>query len=125
MDKGVRMDKWLWAVRIFKTRNKAAEACKKGRVFLGNLPVKPSHAVKPGQVVEVRKSPVIRTYKILDVTEKRMSASLAAGFVEDITPPEQLEVLEMQKRGSWFNRKKGAGRPTKKERRDIDRLFNE
>jgi len=124
MDKEVRMDKWLWAVRIFKTRSKATEACKKGLVALGNLPVKPSHAVKPGQVVEVRKSHVIRTYKVLDVTEKRMSASLAAGFVEDITPPEQLEIMEIQKRLSWFNRKKGTGRPTKKKRRDLDRLFN-
>ena len=120
----VRIDKWLWAVRIFKTRSMGAEACKKGYVSINGLPVKPSHIVRAGAVVEVRKAPIIRSYKVLGITGKRMPAKLAVGYAEDITPPEQLEILEMQKNMSWFNRQKGTGRPTKKERRDLDDYFN-
>jgi ribosome-associated heat shock protein Hsp15 len=124
MDSEVRIDKWLWAVRIFKTRSKAAEACKKGLVTLNNRPVKPSHTVKPGQVVNVKKAPVIHSFQVLQITQNRMPASLTSGFVEDITPPEQRKLLEVQRKMSWFNRKKGTGRPTKKERRNLDRFFN-
>jgi len=124
MDKEVRIDKWLWAVRIFKTRSQATEACKKGRVSIGGLPVKPSRHVKPGEVVFVRKAPIVRRYKVADVAEKRMSAKLTEKFVEDVTPPGQLEILEMQKNMSWFNRPRGAGRPTKKDRRELDDFIN-
>ena len=124
MDKEVRVDKWLWAVRIFKSRSLAAEACKKGHVLFGGLPVKSSRMVRVGDELEVRKAPIIRKYKVLDVSEKRMSAKMAEGFVADITTPEQLELLEMQKNMSWFNRPRGSGRPTKKDRRELDDFFN-
>ena len=83
----VRIDKWLWAVRLFKTRSLATEACKKGRVFMGDLPVKPSREIHSGDVVKVRKQPVTYSFKVLAVAEKRMSAKITSDFVEDITPP--------------------------------------
>ena len=120
----VRIDKWLWAVRVFKTRSQATEACKKGRVSIGELPVKASREVQPGEVIKVRVNPITRSYKVLDVAEKRMSAKLIPGFVEDITPQEELDVLEMQKHMNWNSRERGAGRPTKKDRRNLDDFFN-
>jgi ribosome-associated heat shock protein Hsp15 len=119
-----RIDKWLWAVRIFKTRSQASDACHKGHVSSGNLPVKASHIVRKGEVINVRKSPIVRTYEVLGIAEKRVSAKLAEELVKDITPPEQLEILEIQNDMRWFGREKGAGRPTKKERRDLDGLMN-
>jgi ribosome-associated heat shock protein Hsp15 len=124
MESEARIDKWLWAVRIFKTRSQASEACKKGQVFIANLPVKSSRIIKPGDVVNVRKAPIVRSYKVLRIAEKRMSAKLAEDFVCDITPPEQLEILEIQKNMPWFGREKGTGRPTKKERRELDDFKN-
>ncbi|HPE76599.1 MAG TPA: RNA-binding S4 domain-containing protein [Draconibacterium sp.] len=124
MAEDVRVDKWLWAVRIYKTRSQASEACRKGHVSIGNLPVKPSRAVHPGEVVKVRKSPVTRSFKILDLAEKRMSAKLTADFFEDVTPPEELEIQEMQKNMHWITRERGTGRPTKKERRELDDFFD-
>jgi ribosome-associated heat shock protein Hsp15 len=124
MAENVRIDKWLWAVRVFKTRSQATEACKKGRVEIGDLPVKPSRDVHPGEVVKVRKPPLTRSFKVLALAEKRMSAKLAADFVEDVTPPEEFEILEMQKQMNWISRDRGAGRPTKKERRKLDDFFD-
>ncbi len=124
MGESVRIDKWLWAVRIFKTRSQATEACKKGRVEIGDLPVKPSRDVHPGEVVKVRKPPLTRSFKVLALAEKRMSAKLTAGFMEDVTPPEELEILDMQKQMNWISRDRGAGRPTKKERRKLDDFFD-
>ena len=124
MSDSVRIDKWLWAVRIFKTRSQATEACKKGRVSIGDLPVKPSREVQAGEVVNIRVNPITRSYKVLDVAEKRMSAKLTPGFVEDVTPEEELYVLEMQKHVNWSIRERGAGRPTKKDRRDLEDFFN-
>ncbi|RIH65247.1 RNA-binding S4 domain-containing protein [Mariniphaga sediminis] len=124
MAESVRIDKWLWAVRLFKTRSLATEACKKGRVFMGDLPVKPSREIHSGDVVKVRKQPVTYSFKVLAVAEKRMSAKLTSDFVEDITPPEELEMLEMQKHMNWSSRERGAGRPTKKERRKLDDFFD-
>ncbi|HRX10364.1 MAG TPA: S4 domain-containing protein [Draconibacterium sp.] len=124
MAEDVRVDKWLWAVRIYKTRSQASEACRKGHVSIGNLPVKPSRAVHPGEVVKVRKSPVTRSFKILDLAEKRMSAKLTADFFEDVTPPGELEIQEMQKNMHWITRERGTGRPTKKERRELDDFFD-
>jgi len=124
MAEHVRIDKWLWAVRIFKTRSQATEACKKGRVTIGDLPVKASREVHPGEVVKVRKPPFTRSFKVLGLAEKRMGAKLAADFVEDVTPPEEFEVLEMQKQMNWSQRERGAGRPTKKERRKLDDFFD-
>lgn len=120
----VRIDKWLWAVRIYKTRSQASEACRKGHVSIGDLPVKPSRAVHIGEVVKVRKSPVVRSFKVLSLAEKRMSAKLTIDFLEDVTPPEELEILEMQKNMRWLERDRGTGRPTKKDRRELDDFFD-
>jgi ribosome-associated heat shock protein Hsp15 len=125
MSQNVRIDKWLWAVRIYKTRTQATDACKKGRIIIGDLPVKPSREVHPGDEIQVKKAPVTRRYKVLALAEKRMSAKIAGGFVEDMTPPEEFELLETQKQMKWFSRKPGTGRPTKKERRRLDDFFDE
>jgi len=124
MTAGVRIDKWLWAVRIYKTRSQATEACKKGQVFIDDLPVKASRDVHVGEIVKVRKPPVSRSFKVLDLTEKRMGAKLVHDFLKDVTPPEELELLEMQKHMRWSVRDKGTGRPTKKDRRDLDEFFD-
>jgi len=125
MAENVRVDKWLWAVRIFKTRSQAAEACKKGHVTLGNSSLKPSRTIQVGNILQVRKAPITRSFKVLALTEKRMSAKLAVDFVEDVTPPEETEILEMQKNMRWIARDRGTGRPTKKERRELDDFFDE
>lgn len=124
MSNDVRIDKWLWAVRLYKTRSQATEACRKGHVSIGDLPVKPSRAVHVGEVVKVRKSPVVRSFKVLDLAGKRMSAKLIVDFVEDVTPLEELEILEMQKNMRWISRDRGTGRPTKKDRRELDDFFD-
>lgn len=124
MADNVRIDKWLWAVRIFKTRSLATEACKKGHVTIGDIPVKPSRVVHPGEVVKVRKAPLTLHFKVLALAEKRMSAKLANGFVEDVTPPEEYEIIEMQKQMNWISRDRGSGRPTKRERRKLDDFFD-
>lgn len=120
MDSSVRIDKWLWAVRIFKTRSIASEACKKGKISINDIVVKPSREVKIGDVIHVKNPPVIYHYKVLALTEKRMGAKLVPDFMEDITPSENLEILEIQKHMKWSNRERGTGRPTKKDRRDLD-----
>lgn len=124
MAEGVRIDKWLWAVRIYKTRSQATEACKKGHISIDNLPVKASREVHEGETVKVRKSPVTRSFRVLALTGKRMGAKLVPQYLEDITPPEELEILEMQKHMRWSTREKGTGRPTKKDRRDLDEFFD-
>ncbi len=124
MAEDVRVDKWLWAVRIYKTRSQASEACRKGHVSIGNLPVKPSRSVHLGEIVKVRKSPITRSFKILELSEKRMSAKLTADYLEDVTPPEVLEIEEMQKNMRWLERDRGTGRPTKKDRRELDDFFD-
>lgn len=124
MENGVRIDKWLWAVRIYKTRSLATEACRKGHVSIGNIPVKPSRMVHIDEILKVRKSPITRTFRVLQLAEKRMSASLTLSYLEDITPPEELELLDMQKNMRWITRDPGTGRPTKKERRDLDDFFD-
>jgi ribosome-associated heat shock protein Hsp15 len=123
MDDQVRIDKWLWSIRFFKTRSSATEACRKGRVIIGNIPVKPSRMIKAGDVIQIRKSPVTYTYKVLQTAEKRMSAKMVSEYVVDITPEEELKILEIQKNTGWFKRDPGTGRPTKKERRDLDHFF--
>jgi ribosome-associated heat shock protein Hsp15 len=124
MAEEVRVDKWLWAVRIFKTRSQATEACRKGHVSIGNLPVKPSRAIHPGEIVKVRKAPIVRSFKVLELAEKRMSAKITAEYLEDVTPPEELEIQEMQKNMRWIVREPGTGRPTKKDRRELDDFFD-
>ena len=116
----VRTDKWLWAVRIFKTRTIASEACKKGRVVIDNVAVKPSRTVRKGDIVQVKKPPVIFSFRVLELADKRMGAKLVPGFMENITPPEQYEMLELNKISGFIDRQRGTGRPTKKERRDLE-----
>ena len=124
MDGDVRIDKWLWAVRIYKTRSLATESCRKGHVTIAGLPVKPSRSVHVGEVVKVRKSPIVRSFKVLGLAEKRMSAKLTEDYLEDVTPPEELEIQEMQKNMRWITRDPGTGRPTKKDRRELDDFFD-
>lgn len=116
----VRIDKWLWAVRIFKTRSLAAEECKKGHVSMNGSNLKPSRTVKVGDVVQVRKAPITLSLKVLQTIENRVSAKLVPEMLENVTPPEQYELLEMSKISGFIDRAKGTGRPTKKERRDLD-----
>lgn len=125
MTSKVRIDKWLWAVRLYKTRSLATEECGKGRVMIDGIPAKASREVKIGDKIQIRRPPIIRSYEVLDLSEKRMAAKLVEGFMRDVTPPEQLEILEMQKHMSWFQREKGTGRPTKKDRRDLDDFFED
>ena len=115
-----RIDKWLWAARIFKTRSLAADACKSGRIKLNGVQVKPSRIVKEGDEVGVKKSPVIYTFRVKQAIEKRVGAKLLPDILEDITTPEQYEILEMQRISGFVGRAKGTGRPTKKDRRALD-----
>jgi len=121
MPKTVRIDKYLWAVRVFKTRTLATEACKKGKVTMGDAPVKPSRMIGTGDVVEVKKLPVVYSYRVLDPVEKRVGAKIADKYVENITPEEELHKLELQD-DFFVKRDRGTGRPTKKERRLLDDL---
>ena len=117
----VRLDKWLWAVRIYKTRTLAADACKRGRVIVNGTPAKPSREIKTGDSVTVRKLPIIFSYHVKGVIEHRVSAKLAEDYLEDVTSLEELDKLNI-KQTIFVQRDRGSGRPTKKERRQIDRL---
>lgn len=115
-----RIDKWLWSARIFKTRSQAAEACKKGRVTMQGTILKPSKMVKEGEVVSVRKPPITFSFKILKAIEKRVGAKLVPEILENVTPKDQYELLEMSRISGFIDRAKGTGRPTKKDRRELD-----
>ncbi len=115
----VRIDKYLWAVRVFKTRSLAAEACKKGKVIVDNIPAKASRTVNSGDVIRVRKMPVIYSYRVKEPIEKRVGPKIVHMHVENITPPEELEKLVMQD-DFYVKRDRGTGRPSKKERRLLD-----
>ncbi|MBZ4674388.1 MAG: ribosome-associated heat shock protein Hsp15 [Bacteroidota bacterium] len=121
----VRIDKWLWAVRIFKTRTIAAEAIKKGRVMVGGVAVKPSRMIRAGDVVQVRKPPVTFSFKVLALSDKRMGAKLVPQFMENITPLDQYELLELNKISGFVDRQRGTGRPTKKDRRDLEQFTDQ
>lgn len=120
----VRIDKWLWSVRLFKTRTLASDECKRGRVTINGALVKASRMLKVGDTVAIVKPPVTYTYKVLQLAQKRMGAKLVVDFVKDITTADQKEVLEMHKLSFALGRQKGTGRPTKRDRRDIDRLMD-
>lgn len=120
-----RIDKWLWAARIFKTRTMAAAACKKGQVSMGGTQLKASRTVKAGDVVNVRKPPITYSFRILQPIEKRVGAKLIPEILENVTTPEQYELLEMSKISGFVGRAKGTGRPTKKDRRDLDDFQND
>ena len=115
-----RIDKWLWAARIFKTRSIAADACKNSRVTIGGQNVKPSHPVKVGEVVSVKKPPIVYSFKILKTIEQRVGAKLIPEIYENVTDPKQYELLEMSRISGFVDRARGTGRPTKKERRALD-----
>jgi len=116
----IRIDKYLWAVRLFKTRTIASEECKKGKVLVGGQPVKPSRTVNVNDIVSIKENPIYREYKVLNVTEKRMGAKLVPDYILEVTSEDQLETLKLTKLANKFNRQQGTGRPTKKERRDLD-----
>ena len=117
-----RIDKWLWAVRIFKTRTMATEACAGGKVKINDTAVKASRKIQAGEVIQVRKGMVKHLYCVLKIAEKRMGAKLVPNFLDDITPDEELAKLTSSQKRSIQIREKGAGRPTKRERRVMDKF---
>lgn len=117
-----RIDKFLWSVRLYKTRSQAADACKNGRVQLNSTAVKPSRVIEAEDIITVRKMPVIYTYRCLAVPPSRVGARLVNLYLEDLTPEEELQKLDLRVNYNIGYRKRGSGRPTKRERRDIDRL---
>ena len=119
-----RIDKWLWSARIFKTRTIAADACKNGRVMVNDVQVKPSRMVKVGDKVSVRKSPVTYSFKILKTIEQRVGAKLLPEIYENVTPPDQYELLEMTRISGFVDRQRGTGRHTKKDRRQMDAFLS-
>lgn len=125
MADGVRIDKWLWAVRLFKTRSAAAEACKNNRVMVNGATVKPSRELRTGEVVAVRRMPVVYSFRVLELVANRQPARNVGRYIEDVTPPEELLKLEMARAGAFAVRDRGMGRPTKKDRRDIEELLAE
>ena len=121
----IRIDKYLWAVRIYKTRSIASDECRKGRIIINNVSVKPSRNVEAGEIITVKKPPVSYRYRVIGVIENRISAKLVSQFIDDITPEDEKQKLDFSAKGGTFYRDKGAGRPTKKDRRTIDRFKNE
>ncbi len=115
-----RLDKWLWAARIFKTRSIAADACKNGRVMIDGVKMKPARMVKEGDVIQVRKPPVTYSFKILKAIQNRVGAKLVPEVLENVTSADQYELLEMNRISGFVGRARGTGRPTKKDRRDLD-----
>lgn len=121
----VRIDKWLWAMRIFKTRTVATDSCKKGRVSVGDPdspPVKPSRLIKVGDIVNVRKPPVTYSFRVRALTENRLGAKLVPEYLENITPKSQYDLLDIVKINGFIDRRKGLGRPTKREGRELARF---
>lgn len=118
----IRVDKWLWAVRVFKTRSIATDACKKNRVTINGQPAKPARTVKVGDTVSVRKPPIEYSFRVLALLNNRVGAKLVPEYMENVTPREQYEILELQRISGFVDRAKGLGRPTKKDRRDLDQF---
>ena len=119
----VRIDKYLWAVRLFKTRSLASEACKKGQVLVAGQTVKSSRTGTINDIISIKEPPISREYKILNVAENRMGAKLVSDYLQEITTEAQLEMLKLTKLANKFNRQQGTGRPTKKDRRDLDEFL--
>lgn len=118
----IRIDKFLWSVRIYKTRSIASDECRKGRILIDNIQVKPSRIVYGNEIITVKKPPVNFSYRVKEPIENRVSAKLVEQFIEDLTPPEEKAKLDVKQSIGVGIRDRGAGRPTKKERRLIDRL---
>lgn len=121
----VRLDKYLWAIRVYKTRTDATDACKGGKIRLNGLDVKPSKEVKPGDTIIVRKGAVTYTYKVLDLIDKRQGAQAVPKYAENLTPQEELDKMRAPVETFFLKRDRGTGRPTKKERRQMDALWEE
>jgi ribosome-associated heat shock protein Hsp15 len=121
----VRVDKWLWAVRVFKTRTIATDACKKGRVMVNDVVIKPSRTIKAGDVVKVRKSPVTYSFLVKAVTQNRLGAKLVADYAANVTPQSELDLLEVVKISGFIDRRKGLGRPTKREARELNNFTSD
>ena len=115
-----RIDKWLWAARIFKTRSIAANACKNGRVTMNGNHIKPSRMIKAGETIDVKKPPIVYSFKVLQPIEQRVGTKLIPEIYENITDPKQYEILQMSRISGFVDRAHGTGRPTKKERRALD-----
>lgn len=109
-------------MRVFKTRTIATDACKKGRVMMGGMPVKPSRPVKEGDIIEVRKPPITFTFRVKATTQNRLGAKLVPEYLENITPKSQYDLLEMTKISGFVDRRKGLGRPTKRDSREMSRF---
>ncbi|MBP7219121.1 MAG: RNA-binding S4 domain-containing protein [Paludibacteraceae bacterium] len=120
----VRIDKWLWAVRLFKTRTLAAEACKKGKITIDTVSVKPSRTIRVNDVIQIKTPPITYAFKVLAVTENRMGAKLVPSFMENVTSEEQYAILELSKISGFIDRDKGTGRPTKKDRRSLESFLD-
>lgn len=125
VNKPVRIDKFLWSVRIYKTRSIASEACRKGRIIINDSPVKPSKSVSKDEIIIVKKLPVIFKYRIIEPIENRVSAKLVSNYIEDLTTEEEKSKLDVRHPGLSSFRERGTGRPTKKERRSLDRFIDD
>lgn len=125
MSAEIRIDKWLWTMRLFKTRTLAAEACKKGRIMVDNVPAKASKMIKVGDVVQVRKQPVLFSFKVKAIAQSRLGAKLVPEYMQQVTTADQLHLWEMLKIDQSNARAKGLGRPTKKERRMLDDFIDD
>jgi len=123
--KPIRIDKFLWSVRIYKTRSIASEACRKGRIIINDIQAKPSRIVIKGEIIIVKKPPIVFTYRIIETVENRVSAKLVNNYLEDLTPEQEKIKLDIRHAGFSNFREKGSGRPTKKERRDLDRFIDD
>lgn len=117
----LRIDKFIWAVRLFKTRSISASEIKSGNVLINEENIKASQSVKVGDVIKVKRNPIWRSYKVKELLKKRVGAKLVEQYITEVTPAEEIEKLEMMKMMPGFDRRKGQGRPTKRERRDIDK----
>jgi ribosome-associated heat shock protein Hsp15 len=122
MDKNIRIDKWLWAVRLFKTRSLASEACRSGKVKSTGRVIKPSHDLKAGEVITIAFPPIVKTVKVIEVITNRVSAKLVPCFMEDMTPETEYQKLKKGNQENFEFRDRGIGRPTKRERREIEYL---
>ena len=121
---GVRIDKYLWAIRVFKTRTDATDACKGGKVKIGTVNAKPSREVQVGEVLDVRKGAVTFTYKVLQLTDHRLGAKLVPDYAQNLTPESELDKLRAPVETFFLTRDRGAGRPTKKDRREIEQIWD-
>ena len=125
MNETVRIDKWLWSVRVYKTRNQAADACRAGKVKMDGIVVKPSRDVKPGDVIEISMAPIKKTLEVIEPIKNRVGAKLVSEFVNDLTPQAEYDKLKLINEMNFEHRDRGTGRPTKKQRRLIDYLKDE